>query len=120
LARPGAFSDGSPALGGGRAPSKDALRTGVAKRLPMAVGQPTPGGGGAKSTGKAAAPFFRVSTFSRWVCAVSAVNLWRAVVLRTPSLFVQLSTIRSTIRENDSICLSPMAGDGVRDDCRGY
>ena len=88
LARPGAFSDGSPALGGGKAPSKDALRTGAATRLPTAVVQPTPGGGGAKSTGKAVAPFFRVSTFSRWVCAVSAVILACCRAADTTSVFV--------------------------------
>jgi hypothetical protein len=99
-ARPGAFSNRSPALGGGTAPPQDALRTVAVGRLPTAVGQPTPGGGGAKSTGKAAVPSFMVSTFSRSVCAVATL-LWRAVVLRTPSLFVQLCTIRFTIREND-------------------
>jgi len=56
LARPGALSDKSPALGGGRAPPQDTLRTVAAGRLPTAAGQSTTGGGGAKSTGKAAGP----------------------------------------------------------------
>jgi hypothetical protein len=67
----------------------DRLRTGAATRLPTAVGQQTPGGGGAKSTGKVTSTFVRVSTFSSWVCAVSAVNLsandpaaWAAEVRR--------------------------------------
>ena len=57
LARPGTLSDGSPALGGGRAPPQDALRTG----LPTSVGQTTPGGCGAKSTGKAGWSFVACS-----------------------------------------------------------
>ena len=66
----------SPALGGGKAPHKDTLRTVAPGRLPTA-GHPTPNavGGGAKGTGKASVPSFVVSTFSRSVCAVSTVHL---------------------------------------------
>jgi hypothetical protein len=88
VARPVALYDGSPALGGGRAPSQDTLRTVAAGRLPTAAGQPTPGGGGAKRTGKASVPSFMVSTFSRSVCAVSAVNLACCRAADTISVFV--------------------------------
>jgi hypothetical protein len=70
LARPVALSNTSLALGGGRAPPQDTLRAVAAGRLPTAAGQPTPGGGGAKSTGKASVPSSMVSTFSRSVCAM--------------------------------------------------
>ena len=75
LARPVALSNTSSALGGGSAPAQDTLCAVAAGRLPTAAGQPMSGGGGAKSTGKASVSSFMVSTFSRSVCAVSAVNL---------------------------------------------
>ena len=62
LARPVALSNTSSALGGGRAPAQDTLCAVAAGRLPTAAGQPTPGGGGAKSTGKAPVSSFMVST----------------------------------------------------------
>ena len=66
-AGPGALPNTSSALGGGRAPAQDTLCAGAAGRLPTAAGQPTPGGGGAKSTGKAAVSSFMVSTLSMCV-----------------------------------------------------
>ena len=76
LASSGTLSYGSPALGGGKAPPMDTLRTVAPGSLPTA-GHPTPNavGGGAKGTGKASVPSFVVSTFSRSVCAVSTVHL---------------------------------------------
>ena len=62
LARPVALSNTSSALGGGRAPAQDTLCAVAAGRLPKAAGQQTPGGGGAKSTGKASVSSFMVST----------------------------------------------------------
>ena len=61
-ARPVALPNTSSALGGGRAPAQDTLCAVAAGRLPTAAGQPTPGGGGAKSTGKAPVSSFMVST----------------------------------------------------------
>jgi hypothetical protein len=94
LARPVGLSNTSPALGGGRAPPQDTLRAVAAGRLPTVAGQPTPGGGGAKSTCKASVPSFMVSTFSRSVCAVSVVNL---ACCRADDTFSVRAVIQNTL-----------------------
>ena len=88
LARPVALSNTSSALGGGRAPVQDTLCAVAAGRLPTAAGQPTPGGGGAKSTGKASVSSFMVSTLS--ICV--------------PRMLSRALVIRFTVQEIDTIC----------------
>ena len=144
-ARPVALPNTSSALGGGRAPAQDTLCAVAAGRLPTAAGQPTPGGGGAKSTGKASVSSFMVSTLSMCVPRMHAcVPRMRAcagnrqgvcVLLRgkyilalgvctSSAYFTQMHKQRwcpqLDARENDSVCLLPIAGDWVRDALCGW